>query len=260
MSSSITNRSSINRTKSCFTLIELLVVIAIIAILAAILFPVFAKVRERARITQCISNLSQLSLAVTQYTSDNDSHYPDVYQNWPGNVPASSPIQYDCTPMQKLLPYTKTYSVWVCPSDGDWHTWSHSSYGTMFDNWYDTHVWDNTTGIDQSPNPNGTNASPPGPGSAMTTAILGSDGKTPVSPDYVNNTTCGRTGDSENSIEFPTDKGMIFDEEIWHEGIPTIGIKGAHRTVVFVDGHAKFLRNYQFAPTTSTGTNAPKKL
>src|ERR1700760_2336700 len=64
-----------------FTLIELLVVIAIIAILAAILFPVFAQVREKARATACLSNLKQIGLGVTQYTIDNDEHFMYEYRN-----------------------------------------------------------------------------------------------------------------------------------------------------------------------------------
>src|SRR5947208_2216088 len=62
--------------RSGFTLIELLVVIAIIAILAAILFPVFAQAREAARQTSCASNMRQMSLALRMYSQDNDENFP----------------------------------------------------------------------------------------------------------------------------------------------------------------------------------------
>lgn len=70
------------RTKMGFTLIELLVVIAIIAILAAILFPVFSKAREKARQTQCISNQKQIALAVQMWTQENDEKFPTSEAFW----------------------------------------------------------------------------------------------------------------------------------------------------------------------------------
>jgi len=95
-------------TRKGFTLIELLVVIAIIAILAAILFPVFAKVREKARQTSCLSNEKQLGLGFAQYTQDNDETMPyDTSggyfdeQGWAG----------------ELYPYVKSSGVFTCPDD-----------------------------------------------------------------------------------------------------------------------------------------------
>ena len=88
-----------------FTLIELLVVIAIIAILAAILFPVFARARENARRASCSSNMKQMGLAFMQYNQDYDELMP-FYYNRAG-------IWW----MDAVQPYTKSYQVWKCPSD-----------------------------------------------------------------------------------------------------------------------------------------------
>ena len=69
------------RKRQAFTLIELLVVIAIIAVLAAILFPVFAKVRENARRTVCLSNMKQIVLATQMYSADYDGYFPRIQES-----------------------------------------------------------------------------------------------------------------------------------------------------------------------------------
>jgi prepilin-type N-terminal cleavage/methylation domain-containing protein len=103
------------QSRSGFTLIELLVVIAIIAILAAILFPVFAKVREKARQISCVSNMKQLSLGVIQYVSDYDQMYPADPPITTGNGTTSNP-QY-CGWAGRIYPYIKSTAVYKCPDD-----------------------------------------------------------------------------------------------------------------------------------------------
>jgi len=95
-----------------FTLIELLVVIAIIAILAAILFPVFAKAREKARQASCASNEKQLSLGVLMYAQDYDARPPLVYDDGTGSA---NRIIWP----KKVMPYVKNTQVLKCPSGPD---------------------------------------------------------------------------------------------------------------------------------------------
>ncbi len=96
--------------KRGFTLIELLVVIAIIAILAAILFPVFARAREKARQTSCINNLKQLGLSFHMYASDYDECFPSTHRY---EVGLSGVVIYYG---KMLIPYVRNEQIWRCPS------------------------------------------------------------------------------------------------------------------------------------------------
>jgi prepilin-type N-terminal cleavage/methylation domain-containing protein/prepilin-type processing-associated H-X9-DG protein len=124
-----------------FTLIELLVVIAIIAILAAILFPVFAKAREKARQTSCLSNLRQLGTGLLSYVQDYDGRYPDSrvmpsYAGQPAGYLGAWHITeygirmwYDGSQNQLwgwpsvVSPYVKNTQIFKCPSDSEAERW-----------------------------------------------------------------------------------------------------------------------------------------
>jgi prepilin-type N-terminal cleavage/methylation domain-containing protein/prepilin-type processing-associated H-X9-DG protein len=103
-----------SRKRFAFTLIELLVVIAIIAILAAILFPVFAQAREKARQASCISNLKQLTLGWVMYAQDYDESFPQWF--WAQNYSAGT---NNATTLwcNAIFPYVKNVQVYQCPSD-----------------------------------------------------------------------------------------------------------------------------------------------
>lgn len=102
------NKGTLTLTRG-FTLIELLVVIAIISILAAILFPVFARARENARRVSCMSNLKQMGLATMMYVQDYDETYPN------GDLSNSGSV-VNTNWMELLQPYTKSKQMYRCPS------------------------------------------------------------------------------------------------------------------------------------------------
>ncbi|MDH7571096.1 MAG: prepilin-type N-terminal cleavage/methylation domain-containing protein [Armatimonadota bacterium] len=112
-----------NPRRSGFTLIELLVVIAIIAILAAILFPVFARARENARKSTCLSNLKQIGQGAVMYCQDYDEKLFGHYQGRRDEpYGAAPPTAMFLDWMQQIYPYVKSEGVYMCPSNsaGTW--------------------------------------------------------------------------------------------------------------------------------------------
>jgi len=201
-----------------FTLIELLVVIAIIAILAAILFPVFARAREKARQTSCASNLKQLGLGMLMYVQDYDECFPNgrysaggaagplgdgnivhngwawmVDTNWRNQVPSRIYLR------DLVSPYIKNDQLFRCPSDSRSDTWSS----------YNMKMWIYWTG--------------------------------PKLADYMNPVGCV----------------MWNEEESYHGQVKNVNSNDsrAEHNVCFVDGHVKWCRHKEYKQATINGGN-----
>lgn len=187
-----------------FTLIELLVVIAIIAILAAILFPAFARARENARRTSCLSNTKQLGLGALQYSQDYDERLPPAFNEDTGKYWS-----------ELIQPYVKSTQLFYCPSDAN-HSSANAfgaganiSYGWNF-------RWLTHAGIDDRPYTFG----------GVSLAQIASSSETVM------------LGDSPNSnATWAISASSLYASY----GPPARHLEGSN--VSFVDGHSKWFKS-----------------
>ena len=186
-----------------FTLIELLVVIAIIAILAAILFPVFAKAREKARQSACLSNEKQIGLALIQYAQDYDETYVMNEQ-----YPTATPVVYW---YDMLAPYMKNTQLLECPSRRGYYGYGLSIYaGGDYNGPYAT--------LGSFSNP------------ASTVVVVEASGGTCMTYAYSSCTSLGRR---PYGITSPTVGTFVFGQAAHNGG----------NNWVFMDGHVKWGTN-----------------
>ena len=220
--------------KRGFTLIELLVVIAIIAILAAILFPVFQKVRENARRTACLSNMKQIGLAFTQYQQDTDEFFPERYTlNQGANV--YDPVdKHELSWKDSIFPYIKSYAVFKCP-DNPAASQPDASFNT------------NTTPPTPSPFVGGYAIWLPYPSNFASTIIPGGASPQPLSgieqpsnalivvETSYRTADCGPYQGYQEPTPTPVDPNIAPGPSSWNSG----HAKNSGN-IVYMDGHAKY--------------------
>ncbi|MBV9470838.1 MAG: DUF1559 domain-containing protein [Abitibacteriaceae bacterium] len=220
-----------------FTLIELLVVIAIIAILASILFPVFAKARENARRASCQSNMKQIGLGLMQYQQDNDEALPIIN----GYVNPGSPVAVSWD--LQIQPYLKSMQVLVCPSDSQSTKFPVlQGYGTNVRRSYAMatylHVFTAACSGQQPEGKNG--AAIPAP--SLTVMAIERRNKSGNGNDQG---TWNDRADAPATDEAPT----AGTQEIWETPAGTPALHLGTQNILFVDGHVK--------ASTATSQNMP---
>lgn len=217
--------------RKAFTLIELLVVIAIIAILAAILFPVFAQAKEAAKKTACASNLKNIGLAMTMYLADNDDAFPNtnVVGLWSGRRFRWPIMPYLAIAQKQTTPggydATNSSGLLYCPSDSTKNSFNDTSYSYVSSLYRPWSYLQSVTDLAQ----------------------LAGDGQCPVG-------TCASI--TSTAVQFPSSKVMVFEWVNSHKTGKTgpVGPWGKNvgfvvgpgqfegqRNLLFVDTHAKFV-------------------
>jgi len=197
-----------------FTLIELLVVIAIIFILAAILFPVFARARENARRASCMSNLKQIGLGILQYTQDYDERYPVAQEN---GTPREIVGWADAA-----QPYIKSLQVYQCPSDSSHVSPNPANIGYT-DYWYNYML-------------SGTNQSEL---SSPSLTILNGDGNGIVGKAYYYYNGC-EVNSNLSDITCSATTPYITMKSSYQSGLFGRHLEGINYS--FADGHVKWLK------------------
>ena len=270
-----------------FTLIELLVVIAIIAILAAILFPVFAQARAQARKTTCLSNTKQLGLAVLMYVQDYDETFPLIFSEAPFQVEhywATSPASAAAWQMS-VQPYIKNWGLTVCPDNNLNHADPvnyldpYLNYGIPplsgvegVANWRDTYY---TFGVETfwqgigGAYPTSWSTPNPTPSSALA-AVAAPGGMTMVTdaagPDWWLATFCPNPGIASDTFwwvvtwypEFNSPNARRFGPAPRHLQSPSrtngplMRLNNGQHSTVFVDGHTKTMPVKQYFRTVTT--------
>ena len=218
-----------SRPRRGFTLIELLVVIAIIAILAAILFPVFAKAREKARQASCQSNLKQISLAFLQYAQDFDETLPAIRfgdnpgESWPWLV---WPGLGDWVSLLRgpIQPYMQSQELLRCPSGPDRGVWDPRVHYA-----YNEYLYNFNNGFSKL--------------SSLSSAPAGVARISLVIESYASGIVCdwdngGAIADGMGRVRY----GCYDPWRANHEGL----------NIAYADGHVKFLPQAQVRSTKST--------
>ncbi len=251
------NFNSPQKPRKGFTLIELLVVIAIISILASILFPVFARARENARRTNCVSNLKQISLGVLQYAQDYDDYLPKEVVLGPQRMAtgalsnsgvAGSPGVYRHLWMHIIYPYVKSVQIFNCSS-------ANLDYIDHFDGQY-------TASISYGYNQNLSGASSTTVGVHLAsipqvaiTPMMAESAYYVVGPDHV----CQSTIKAQLEADFGNlvnCSGALAGSEYTNNNPPlprhleTFGM-------AFIDGHVKALRRNDWVTTTAKSSANP---